>query len=217
MMAPSTRSARPALSAWRCIPGPPRDVVRARLLRLYRELLRRFGPQGWWPGRSPFEIAAGAILTQHTAWSQAARAVAALRARGLLAARALATAPDRVLLEAIRPAGTYRLKAKRLRDFAAWLLVRFGGRVFGMRRAPLRPLRRELLPLPRPRPQTGDAIPLYSARRPGFAPRTHARRPPARPAAPPTTPITPRSRATDRRCGQRHPAPRAPAHARPSL
>src|SRR5439155_1015758 len=45
MMAPSMRSARPALSAWRRIPGPPRDLVRARLLRLYRGLLRRFGPQ----------------------------------------------------------------------------------------------------------------------------------------------------------------------------
>src|SRR5207247_471045 len=74
MMAPSMRSARPALSAWRRIPGPPRDLVRARLLRLYRGLLRRFGPQGWWPGRSPFETAAGASLPQHPAWVRAARA-----------------------------------------------------------------------------------------------------------------------------------------------
>src|SRR2546422_324598 len=105
MMAPSMRSARPALSAWRRIPGPPRDLVGARLLRLYRGLLRRFGPQGWWPGHSPFEIAAGAILTQHTAWSQAAPAVAALRARRLLSPRALAAAPEGVVAEAIRPAG----------------------------------------------------------------------------------------------------------------
>ena len=150
--------------------------MRARLLRLYRELLRRFGPQGWWPGRSPFEIAAGAILTQHTAWSQAARAVAALRARGLLAARALATAPGRVLLEAIRPAGTYRLKAKRLRDFAAWLLARFGGRFVGMRRAPLGPLRRELLAVPGLGPETVDAILLYAGGRPVFVADTYARR-----------------------------------------
>src|SRR5256886_10920287 len=133
MMAPSTRSARPALSAWRCIPGPPRDVVRARLLRLYRELLRRFGPQGWWPGRSPFEIAAGAILTQHTAWSQAARAVAALRARRLLSPRALAAAPEGVVAEAIRPAGTDRPKNPRPRAFAARLLARLGGRLRGRR------------------------------------------------------------------------------------
>ena len=64
------------LRARRTIPGPPHDPDKARLLRLYRDLLRRFGPQGWWPGRTPFEVAVGAILTQHTAWTGAARAVA---------------------------------------------------------------------------------------------------------------------------------------------
>src|SRR2546422_2486797 len=137
MMAPSMRSARPALSAWRRIPGPPRDLVRARLLRLYRGLLRRFGPQGWWPGHSPFEIAAGAILTQHTAWSQAARAVAALRARRLLSPRALAAAPEGVGAEAIRPAGTYPLKSPRPRALAAWPPARLRRRLPGARRAPL--------------------------------------------------------------------------------
>ena len=164
------------LSAWRRIPGPPRDVARARLLRLYRDLLRRFGPQGWWPGRTPFEVAAGAILTQHTAWSQAARAVRALRAKGLLEARAVVAAPDSVLLDAIRPAGTYRLKARRLRTFSTWLLERFGGRFEGMRRAPLDAVRRELLALPGLGPETADAILLYAAGRPVFVADAYARR-----------------------------------------
>jgi endonuclease-3 related protein len=176
MMAPSMRSGRPALSAWRRIPGPPRDPVRARLLRVYRDLLHRFGPQGWWPGRSSFEIAAGAILTQHTAWTQAARAVSALRARRLLKAPALAGAPDGVLLEAIRPAGTYRLKARRLRDFTAWLLARFGGRFEGLRRAPLGSVRRELLAVPGLGPETVDAILLYAAGRPVFVADAYVRR-----------------------------------------
>jgi endonuclease-3 related protein len=150
--------------------------VRARLLRIYRDLVRRFGHQHWWPGRSPFEIALGAILTQHTAWSQAARAVAALRARRLLAPRALASAPDGVLHEAIRPAGTYRLKARRLRDFTTWLLARFDGRFEGMRRAPLGPLRRELLGVPGLGPETVDAILLYAGGRPVFVADAYARR-----------------------------------------
>jgi endonuclease-3 related protein len=170
------RSARPALSARRRIPGPPRDRVRERLLRMYRDLLRRFGPQSWWPGRSPFEIAAGAILTQHTAWTQAARAIAALRARRLLTPAALAAAPDAVLLEAIRPAGTYRLKARRLRDFTAWLLRRFAGRFEGLRRAPMGLIRRELLAVPGLGPETADAILLYAAGRPVFVADAYARR-----------------------------------------
>jgi len=176
MTTPNIRSARPALSAWRRIPGPPRDLVRARLLRIYRDLLRRFGPQDWWPGRSPFEIATGAILTQHTAWSQAARAVAALRAKRLLAPRALAEARDATLHDAIRPAGTYRLKSRRLRDFTAWLLERFDGRFERMRRAPLDALRRELLTVPGLGPETVDAILLYAAGRPVFVADAYARR-----------------------------------------
>jgi len=143
---------------------------------MYRELLRRFGHQYWWPGRSPFEIATGAILTQHTAWSQAARAVAALRARRLLTPRALANAPDDALHDAIRPAGTYRLKARRLRDFTAWVLTRFGGRFEGLRRAPLGPLRRELLGVPGLGPETVDAILLYAADRPVFVADAYVRR-----------------------------------------
>jgi len=164
------------LSGWRRIPGPPRDRVRARLLRLYRDLLGRFGPQQWWPGRTPFEVAVGAILTQHTAWMQAARAVRALRARRLLDPRAIVAAPDSVLFQAIRSAGTYRLKARRLRAFSGWLIERFGGRFEGMRRAPLGGVRPDLLAVPGLGPETADAILLYGAGRPVFVADAYARR-----------------------------------------
>jgi endonuclease-3 related protein len=170
------RSGRPALRARRTIPGPAPDAVKARLLRLYRDLLRRFGEQHWWPGRSPFEIAVGAILTQHTAWTNAARAVAALRARRALTPARLAALSDEELAQLIRPAGTYRLKARRLRTFTGWLLARFDGRFDGLRRAPLAPLRRELLGLSGLGPETVDAILLYAAHRPTFVADTYARR-----------------------------------------
>jgi len=176
MIAPSTRSARPALTAWRRIPGPPRDRIRGRLLRVHRDLLARFGPQGWWPGRSPFEIAVGAILTQHTAWRQAALAVAALRARRLLTPRGLARASEAAVAALVRPAGTYRLKARRLRAFTEWLLARFGGRFEGLRRAPLAALRRELLCVPGLGPETVDVMLLYTAGRPVFVADAYARR-----------------------------------------
>ncbi len=163
-MSPSTRS--PALTGWRRIPGPPRDAVKARLLRLHVALLRRFGPQHWWPGRSAYEIALGAILTQNTTWTNAARAIAALRARRLLDPRRLMAVSEAELGDAIRAAGTYRLKARRVRAFTAWLLRRFGGRFHGLRRAPLAPLRAEMLAIPGLGPETVDAILLYAAHRP---------------------------------------------------
>jgi endonuclease-3 related protein len=139
-------------------------------------LLERFGPQRWWPGRTAFEVAAGAILTQHTAWINAARAVAALRARGLLAPRRLAARSAGELAPVIRPAGTYRLKATRLLAFTRWLLRRFGGRFTGLRRAPLSPLRRDLLAVPGLGPETADAILLYAAGRPVFVADAYVRR-----------------------------------------
>lgn len=174
-MSPSTRSA-PLRLRRRTIPGPPPDPVKARLLRLHVALLRRFGPQAWWPGRTPFEIAAGAILTQHTAWTNAARAIAALRARRLLGADRVAALGVAELARVIRPSGTYRLKARRLQAFARWLLRHYGGRWPAVRRAPLGPLRRGLLAVPGLGPETVDAILLYAAGRPVFVADAYVRR-----------------------------------------
>jgi endonuclease III related protein len=164
------------LPGWRRIPGPPRDAVKARLLRMHRALLARFGPQGWWPGRTPFEVAVGAVLTQHTAWTNAALAVTALRRRRLLSPERLAALGEHEVAAIIRSAGTYRLKARRLLDFTRWLLDRFGGRLTPLRRAPLAALRRDLLALPGLGPETVDAILLYAAGRPVFVADAYARR-----------------------------------------
>jgi len=150
--------------------------VKARLLRLYVALLRRFGRQRWWPGRTAYEIAVGAILTQNTAWTSAARAVAGLRARRLLDPRRLMAVSEAELGELVRPAGTYRVKARRLRDFTAWLLERFGGRFHGLGRAPLAALRAELLAVPGLGPETVDAILLYAAGRPVAVADAYTRR-----------------------------------------
>ena len=45
------------------------------LLDIYQRLFQQYGPQYWWPGNGPFEIALGAILTQGTSWSNAEKAL----------------------------------------------------------------------------------------------------------------------------------------------
>jgi endonuclease-3 related protein len=175
-MASATPGGGRALRTYRRIPGPPRDAAKAHLLRLHVALLARFGPQHWWPGQSAYEIAVGAILTQNTAWTNAARAVASLRARRLLHPRRLAALPEPELGAVIRPAGTYRLKARRLLDFTRWLLERHGGRFHGLRRAPLPALRAEMLGVRGLGPETVDAILLYAAGRPVFVADAYSRR-----------------------------------------
>ena len=156
--------------------GPPLDPIKARLLRLHVDLLARFGPQHWWPGRTPYEIAVGAILTQHTAWTNAARAIEALRRHRLLRPDRVAAMDQGAVADIIRPAGTYRLKAARLQAFTRWLVTRFGGRFAGLRRAPLRALRGELLAISGLGGETTDAILVYAAHRPVFVADAYARR-----------------------------------------
>src|SRR4030095_7517452 len=125
---PSTASAPRARPPLGHMPGPPRDRAKSRLLRLYAALLGRFGPQRWWPGRTPYEVAVGAVLTQHTAWPNAARAVEALRAQRLLTPARVAALHASDLAGVIRPAGTPRVKARRILALTGWLGESMGGR-----------------------------------------------------------------------------------------
>lgn len=151
---------------------------RRPLLDLYRRLLARYGPQGWWPGRTPFEVAVGAVLTQNTSWSNVARAIAGLRAAGALSFRGMRRLPARRLARAIRPSGYYNQKARKLRALLEWLGGR-GGTRGSLRRAlagPLGEVRESLLAVHGIGPETADSILLYAGGRPVFVIDAYTRR-----------------------------------------
>ncbi len=54
------------------------------LIRLYDRLYSAFGPQQWWPAKTPFEVIVGAVLTQNAAWRNVEQALANLRASASL-------------------------------------------------------------------------------------------------------------------------------------
>lgn len=155
-------------------PAPAR--LRRRLLRLYEALLERFGPQGWWPARSTFEVVVGAILTQGTAWVNVERAIRRLRAAGALRPTALRALGLRRLAVLVRPAGYYRVKARRLRAFLRHLDRRHRGDLRRWLRQPTAALRAELLAVPGIGPETADSILLYAAGRPVFVVDAYTRR-----------------------------------------
>lgn len=145
-----------------------------RARTLYEALLAAHGPQGWWPGDSPFEIAAGAILVQRTAWRNADAALAALARAGLLAPESLAAAPPARLERLIRPAGFFRQKARTLGSFCEWLVDAGGFGALASRATP--ELRSALLSLRGIGPETADCILLYALDRPLFVVDAYARR-----------------------------------------
>jgi endonuclease III related protein len=142
--------------------------VAARLRELYERLWQVSGPQGWWPGETPLEVALGAILTQNTNWNNVARVLAALKAEGLLHCRVLLEMPEPELAQRLRPVGYYNLKAKRLRNFLAFLAERFQGSMAVMAQESLDRLRPELLALKGVGPETADSILLYALNLPTF-------------------------------------------------
>jgi endonuclease-3 related protein len=146
------------------------------LLRIYQLLLRQYGPQGWWPGDTPFEVCVGAILTQNTNWRNVERAIANLREQGMLTAAGMNGAALHRLAEAIRPSGYYNVKSRRLKGFLEWLFLRYGGEVEGMLAGEWQPLRAELLAVPGIGPETADSILLYAAGKPTFVVDAYTRR-----------------------------------------
>jgi len=134
----------------------------------YQKLYHAFGPQHWWPGDTPFEIAVGAILTQNTNWTNVEKAIQNLKRKNALSARALHNMPLKVLAEHIRPAGYFNIKAKRLKAFIEFLMNDYFGSMKKMRNKEMFYLRQELLSIHGIGHETADSILLYALDKPIF-------------------------------------------------
>ncbi len=164
------------------------------VMRIYAELLRCYGPQGWWPllgleGPQPdktgsrtgyhpgrydlpatavqaFEICTGAILTQNTAWVNVEAALRRLRDAGALHPEGLLALDEDRLRDLIRPAGFFNQKARKLREFTIFF-IGLEGRA---------PSREELLALWGIGRETADSMLLYAFRVPVFVVDAYTRR-----------------------------------------
>lgn len=153
------------------------EAETAEVLRqYYSTLLRRLGPQGWWPARTRLEVILGAILTQNTAWTNAALALRRLRKAGLLNLARLQRAPLAELENCVCPAGFYRQKALTICHFVRWLTHACAGSLAALFANQAEALRLELLRIKGLGPETVDAILLYAGRHPIFVADAYTRR-----------------------------------------
>jgi endonuclease-3 related protein len=144
--------------------------------RIYDLLWQAYGPQHWWPARTPTEVVVGAILTQNTAWKNVERAIENLEQAKCLTWATLRDVPEGELAELIRPAGTYRVKAVRLKAFVSYLWDRHRGSLELVLEGDLETARRRLLSIPGVGPETADAILLYAGGRPSFVVDAYTKR-----------------------------------------
>jgi endonuclease-3 related protein len=129
---------------------------------MHDRLFEAYGPQHWWPAKTPFEVILGAYLVQNTAWKAVERALDNLRAAGALTVDGLRALPLDELARLIQPSGFYTRKAPALKAFVDLLDEEFAGSLAQLAASPTPALRARLLALPAVGPETADAILLYA-------------------------------------------------------
>lgn len=140
-----------------------------KIYDIYKILLRRYGPQGWWPGETQLEIIVGAILTQNTSWTNVEKAIADLKeVVSLDSPTDLHGLSIKRLSRLIRPAGYYNVKARRIKNFTQFLEERYGSSIKMLGALDSQRLREELLSVNGIGPETCDSIMLYAFNRAVF-------------------------------------------------
>jgi endonuclease-3 related protein len=155
------------------LPGTSKEET---IRRYYHALYRAWGAQHWWPAETPFEVIVGAYLTQNTAWTNVERALSNLRRANALTLEGIRAMRLSRLERLIRPSGYFRQKAKRLKNFVAFLDKRYEGSLDRLFSQPTEKLRQELLTLNGVGPETADSILLYAGNHPVFVVDAYTRR-----------------------------------------
>lgn len=136
----------------------------------------RSGHQHWWPGETPFEVCVGAILTQNTNWTNVELAIANLKSAGVLEARKMFALPESELVQLIRPAGYFNVKARRLRAFLQVLVVECGGDLSRLFAGETAAVRQRLLAINGIGPETADSLLLYAGAHHSFVVDAYTKR-----------------------------------------
>ncbi len=143
---------------------------------IYDRLLAAYGPRHWWPGDGPFEVIAGAILTQNASWRNVTQALSRMRESGIWSFEAIhATSVDE-LAAVVRPSGYFNQKARKLKGFAAFVVEEFNGSLSALLDLQVDELRTRLLGLWGIGEETADDIILYAAEKPSFVIDTYTKR-----------------------------------------
>ncbi len=139
-----------------------------RIASFYEAMLRRYGPQGWWPAETELECILGAILTQNTSWKNVEKAIGNLKRAGLISIDKLASIPTETLAKLIRPSGYFNQKARRIKSFIHFVIESYDGEPKKMFEEDTDKLREKLLSIKGVGPETADSILLYAGKKPVF-------------------------------------------------
>ncbi len=146
-----------------------------KIRNLFTILLNYYGPQKWWPCQTGerWEIVAGAILTQNTAWTNVEKAIGNLLAADVMSPERVLATPDTDLQKLIRPAVFFTQKCAYLKAMASFMLERESA---FEQSTDVWALRKELLSVKGVGRETADSILLYAFNKPIFVIDAYTRR-----------------------------------------
>ncbi len=145
----------------------------ATFTQVLEDLLQRYPVEDWSRDRSPFEVLVAVIISQNTTVANERRALARLREGMGITPQAFVAAPLRDLEEALRPAGLFRSKARRLKGIAQRLTAADGSDLLAILDQPTAQARQALMELPGVGPKTADVVLNMVAGHPTFPVDTH--------------------------------------------
>lgn len=151
-------------SAW------PMSPTRQDLEWLFAKLFGYYGPREWWPTvhGGDFELVIGAILVQNVSWKSTKIALTDLREAGIWSFEAILSADDSDLHRLVRPTVYWRMKTRKLKEFAQFIIETHGGCLQELFALEIDEMRRQLLGVWGIGPETADDIVLYGAGKPSF-------------------------------------------------
>lgn len=149
---------------------------KASLIKFFLKLYSFYGPQKWWPGDTPFEIAIGAILTQNTNWANVQKAIENLKKQKLLHPEGLNKISIERLSQLIKPSGYYNIKAKRIKAFLDFLFDHCHGNLKMLKELETDNIREQLLSIYGIGQETADSILLYALEKPVFVVDAYTKR-----------------------------------------
>lgn len=145
------------------------------LNELYDILYDHFNPNGWWPGRSDWQVIWSTVLIQNTNWKNVDKALTTLYQETKFWPENILNISNAQLEQAISTAGFFTRKAATLKRLAAY----FQGYNFDLekcRQLSKKELRSELLNIKGIGPETADVILMYGIQKGEFVVDTYARR-----------------------------------------
>ena len=146
------------------------------LNQLYDIMYAHLDPNGWWPGRSDWEVIWSTILIQNTNWKNVAKAMKTLYQATEFLPQNILKMSNEELSKVIASAGSYTRKGQTIKNLATYFNNEFNCNLELATEQNKLELRKEILAIHGIGPETADVILMYGLYKGEFVVDTYSRR-----------------------------------------